>query len=423
MNRIIQWLERTLLPIAGKIAEQRHLQAIRDGLIAVMPFVIIGSFFLILAFPPIAALDRWVTPYRPSLLIPVQAGIHMMALIATLAIGYRLAERYKLDALAGATISLVAFLLATPLQNEQLPVVYLGSKGLFVGIVLAVFSVEILRWFVRRNWVIRMPGSVPPAVARSFSALLPGLLIMIVVWGVRLLLDHTWGISIHQVVQRLLTGPLHYLGGTFSGALISALLMGVLWAIGIHGDAVVGSVMAPVFLSLTLQNQDAKLAGTAIPNTICNQFFDLFLNIGGTGTTLALTILLLFFARSRQLKSLGRVAIAPGLFNINEPIIFGLPIVMNPLLIIPFILVPIATTTLTYTAMELGWVPRPYALVPWTTPIGFGGWLTTGSWKGAVLQLINLTVACLIYYPFFRLWDRKKRAEEQNEGNQAADQA
>lgn len=119
MNRFIQWLERTLLPIAGKIAEQRHLQAIRDGLIAVMPFVIIGSFFLILAFPPITALDRWVEPYRPSLLMPVQAGIHMMALIATLAIGYRLSERYKLDALAGATISLIAFLLATPLQNEQ----------------------------------------------------------------------------------------------------------------------------------------------------------------------------------------------------------------------------------------------------------------------------------------------------------------
>lgn len=282
---------------------------------------------------------------------------------------------------------------------------------------------EILRWFVRREWVIRMPASVPPAVARSFAAILPGLLVMIVVWGVRLLLEHSWGISIHQVVQQALTGPLHYLGGTFTGALISALLMALLWSIGIHGDAVVGSVMAPVFLSLTLQNQDAKIAHTTIPHTVCNQFFDLFLNIGGTGTTMSLTLLLLFFSRSRQLKSLGRIAFAPGLFNINEPIIFGLPIVMNPLLIIPFVLVPIATTTLTYTTMEWGWVPRPYALVPWTTPIGFGGWLATGSWKGAVLQLINLIVAGLIYYPFFRLWDRKKWAEEQNEEKHAADQS
>lgn len=128
---------------------------------------------------------------------------------------------------------------------------------------------------------------------------------MILVWGVRLLLEHTWGISIHQVVQQVLSDPLHYLGGTFSGALISALLMGLLWSIGIHGDAVVGSVMAPIFLSLTLQNQDAKLADTAIPNTVCNQFFDLFLNIGGTGTTLSLTLLLLFFCPVPPVEKFG----------------------------------------------------------------------------------------------------------------------
>jgi cellobiose PTS system EIIC component len=157
------------------------------------------------------------------------------------------------------------------------------------------------------------------------------------------------------------------------------------------------------------QNPHAEL-----PNVITQQFFDLWIYIGGSGATLALAIAMLLRARSQQLKSLGRLAIAPGIFNINEPITFGMPIVMNPLLIIPFILVPIVLTIVSYVAMAAGLVAKPSGVaVPWTTPIIISGYLATGGKiSGSILQIINFFIALAIYYPFFVMWDRQKAAEE-----------
>ncbi|MED4583649.1 PTS cellobiose transporter subunit IIC [Brevibacillus choshinensis] len=440
MAGFISFLENRVMPVAGRIAEQKHLQAIRDGIILTMPLLIIGSLFLIIGFIPIPGYsdfmsgifgDKWLT----KLLYPVNATFDIMALIVSFGVAYRLAEKYKVDPLSAGAISVASFLLATPYTTMftpegastavevggVIPVTLMGSKGLFVAMILALLSTEIYRKIIQKKIVITMPDGVPPAVARSFVALIPASVVLLVVWLLRILIENTSFQSIHNIVSDLLVVPLNALGSSMFGAIIAVLLVQLLWSLGLHGAAIVGGVMDPIWLSLMDQNRAVFQADPTgeLPNVITKQFFDLWIYAGGSGATLALVILMILRARSEQMKNIGRLSIGPGLFNINEPVTFGMPIVMNPLLIIPFILAPIVLVIVSYMAMELGWVARPSGVaVPWTTPLIISGYLATGGKiSGSVLQVVNFVISLLIYYPFFRLWDKQKLAEEQAESN------
>lgn len=435
MNRFISVLEKNIMPVAGRIAEQRHLQAIRDGIILSMPLLIIGSLFLILGYLPIPGYNEFMAnlfgdQWLEKLLYPVGATFDIMALVVSFGVAYRLAEKYKVDALSAGAISLAAFLLATPYKvpfvpdgakkaivvSGGIPVQWVGSKGLFVAMILAIVSTEIYRKIIQKNIVIKLPDGVPPAVSRSFVALIPGFAVLCTVWVARLILEVTPFESFHNIVTVLLNKPLSALGGSLFGAVVAVLLVQLLWSTGLHGAAIVGGVMGPIWLSLMDENRMVfqQNPHAELPNVITQQFFDLWIYIGGSGATLALAIAMLLRARSQQLKSLGRLAIAPGIFNINEPITFGMPIVMNPLLIIPFILVPIVLTIVSYVAMATGLVAKPSGVaVPWTTPIIISGYLATGGKiSGSILQMINFFISLAIYYPFFAMWDKQKTAEE-----------
>ncbi len=421
------------MPFAAKLAAQRHLGALRDGIILAMPLIIIGSFFLIIGFLPIPGYsdfmagifgEEWLT----KLLYPTNATFDMMGLIAAFGIAYRLAERYDLDALTAGAISLCAFLLATPFQvlftpagskeefivGGAIPTALMGSKGLFVAIIIALFSTEVYRWIVKRNIVIRMPDSVPPAVSKSFVALIPGFAVVTIVWVVRLLLEMTSFESIHNVIGIILGKPLGVLGGSLIGSIIAYSLVMLLWSAGLHGTNIVNGVMQPIWLSNTDANRLAFEAGQELPHIFTAQFFEVFIQIGGTGATFGLLILMIFWARSRQMKELGKLSAGPGFFMVNEPIIFGAPIVMNPLLVIPFFLAPIISIIITYYAMKLGLVAKPAGIaIPWTTPPIIGGYLATGGHiSGAVMQCINILISLVVYFPFFKLWDRMKYKEE-----------
>ncbi|WP_312109185.1 PTS cellobiose transporter subunit IIC [Brevibacillus reuszeri] len=442
MAGFISFLENRVMPVAGRIAEQKHLQAIRDGIILTMPMLIIGSLFLIIGFIPIPGYnefmsgvfgDKWLT----KLLYPVNATFDIMALIVSFGVAYRLAEKYKVDPLSAGAISVASFLLATPYKTMftpegasaavevggVIPVTLMGSQGLFVAMLLAVLSTEIYRKIIQKKIVITMPDGVPPAVSRSFVALIPASIVLIVVWLLRIVIENTTFESIHNIVSDLLVGPLNALGSSMIGAIVCVLLVQLLWSLGLHGAAIVGGVMSPIWLSLMDQNRAAFQANpnAELPNVVTTQFFDLWIYAGGSGATLALVILMLLRARSEQMKNIGRLSIGPGLFNINEPVTFGMPIVMNPLLIIPFILAPVALVIISYLAMSFGWVAKPSGVaVPWTTPLIISGYLATGGKiSGSILQLVNLIVSLLIYYPFFRLWDKQKLNEEQASTSQA----
>lgn len=433
MSKMSDFLENKVMPAAARIAGQRHLQSLRDGIILTMPLIIVGSVFLILGFLPIPGYTDFMArvfgkEWLTKLMYPVGATFDIMALIAAFGIAYRLAEKYGVDALSSGAISVAAFLLATPYQVPFLPAgakepvmvggaipsALMGSKGLFVAMLIAILSTEIYRIIVQKNIVIRLPDGVPPAVSKSFIALIPGFAVIAVIWILRLLVEQTSFQSLHNIVGEILGKPLGVLGGSLIGSLVAVFLIQLLWSTGLHGASIVGGVMGPIWLSAMDANRLAFQGGHDLPNIFTQQFFDLFVYIGGSGATFALVVAMLLRAKSQQMKQLGRLAVGPGLFNINEPITFGMPIVMNPLMIVPFILTPLVMVIVTYIAMSTGLVAKPAGIaVPWTMPPIIGGYLATGGKiSGAVLQLVNFLLAFAIYYPFFKIWDKQKLAEE-----------
>jgi PTS system cellobiose-specific IIC component len=413
MNKFFAFVEKVLMPPMAKLSEQRHLRAIRDGIISTMPLIIVGSFFMMIAFPPIPALDALVKPYVAKILIPYRLTLGLMSLYAAYGIGYSLSKSYKLDGISGGVLSMAAFLLTMiPLNVEKtgwvLPMGNLGGAGMFVAIIMSIFAVEVLRFLQQRNITVKMPEGVPDSVARSFEALIPAAVIMVVIWIVRILANFDIQTFIMNLFKPLVTA-----GNTLPGVLVPILLITLLWATGIHGVSVVGSIARPIWLTLLDANIAAQAAGAAVlPNIAPEPFFQWFVWIGGSGTTISL-VLLMLISKSKYLKSLGRASLLPGICNINEPVVFGAPIMLNPILAIPFIVGPLVTGIITWIAMAANIVSRPYILPPWTLPAPIGAYLATGGdWKAIILVLINIAITMLIYFPFFKVYEKKLVAEE-----------
>ncbi|MGL4997661.1 MAG: PTS cellobiose transporter subunit IIC [Cetobacterium sp.] len=430
MDSLNNLLEKRFLPVATKISSQIHIQAVRDGLTLSMPLLIVGSMFLIFGFLPIPGYPEFMAKifgplWKTRLLYPVQVTFDVMALFIAIGVAYRLAERKKVDPLSCAVISLTAFLLLTPfniaythndilLNITGIDIGLIGSKGMFVAILTGLSTTEIVKFAVDKNWVIKMPDSVPPAVSKSFSALIPAMLIVLIALGVRIIFEITSFEHIHNFIIAVIGKPLTLLGGSFVGTLLAVLAAQLLWSMGLHGPNIVGSVMTPIWLGMMDQNRMAFQAGEPIPHIAGMTFIFLASKIGGSGLTLGLTFLMAFFAKSKQLKEIGKMSLGPGIFNINEPIIFGTPIVMNPVLIIPFMVAPLVTTTLMYFGMKFGVIAMTNGInVPWTLPAPIYGFLVTGGhMSGVVVGILVIVISTFIYYPFFKIYDAQKVKEE-----------
>lgn len=417
MNKIFALLDKYLIPVMTRLAEQRHLRAVRDGIVSTIPLIIVGSFFLIIASPPVEALAALVKPYTAQIIVPYRLTMGLMALFASHSIGYHLAKSYKLDGLSGGVLAMAAFLLTSiPLKFGEngrefvLMMEHLGGKSMFVAIIMAIFAVEVLRFAKSRKLTITLPEGVPESVARSFEALIPATLIIPLIWLVRDIL----GFDIHLFISQLFR-PLVLAGNTLGGVLVPIIMIGLLWATGIHGDSVVGSVARPIWLVLLDENIAAAAAGQPIPNIAPEPFFQWFVWIGGSGASLSL-VLLMLFSRTSYLKSIGRVTLLPGICNINEPVVFGVPVMLNPLLFVPFVCGPLIIGTLSYFVMQAGLVTKPFLLVPWTLPAPVGAYLSTGGdWRAIVLVLVNILIVAVLYYPFLKAYERKLTREEAGE--------
>lgn len=416
MKSFFDWLEKYLLPPMTKLSEQRHLRAIRDGIISTIPMIIVGSFFLIIAFPPVPSWAAAVKPYILKILFPYRLTMGIMALYAAFGIGYSLAKSYKLNELSGGSLAVVAFLLTNlPVAVDKpdlgwvLPLENLGGSGMFVAIIMSIFAVEVLRFTKEKKLTIKMPEGVPESVANSFAALIPAAVIIITVFIVR----HIINFDIQQFIMKIFQ-PLVYAGNTLPGALIPTLLVALLWACGIHGDSIVGTVARPIWLTLLDANTKAHASGaTLLPNIAPEPFFQWFVWIGGSGATIGLVVMMVF-SRSKYLKDIGKASLIPGICNINEPVIFGAPIMLNPLFMIPFVLAPLVECLISWGAMSANLVSRPFILAPWTLPAPIGAYLATGGdWRAIVLVCINILISALIYYPFFKAYEKNLIKEQE----------
>ena len=283
----------------------------------------------------------------------------------------------------------------------------LSASGLFLGMMSTVLAVEIVRFVLGRGWTIKMPDSVPANVARSFDALIPGLFVILVFDILKLIFAMTSFETAQAFIFEIIQAPLTSIGATLPATILVVILETLLFSFGLHGPNILGAVMNPIWLTLTAENASAYAAGEVLPNIVNAQFYANFIKIGGAGATFGLALLCLFVAKSSQFKTLGKLAIGPAIFNINEPLIFGMPIVLNPILMIPFIVSPVVMTTLTYILMNIGLIPLTNGVnIPWTTPPIISGFLISG-WQGAVWQVIEMGLSALIFYPFFKLEDNK----------------
>jgi PTS system cellobiose-specific IIC component len=434
-NKWMGVLENLLLPLADKLNNNRYLTALRDGFMVALPLIIFGSIFVVIANFPF--LDRVLSEeayaaYQNALGPASAATLSIMGLFVIIGIGYKLTEHYGLEGIYGGVVSLAAFLIMTPQVLEGvsgvIPTSVLGAEGLFLGIFTSFIASELYRYFVKKNWVIKMPAGVPDAVSRSFSALIPIALTLSVFLIVRILFSYTPFETAQNFIYTVIQQPLTVLGSGLPATIVAVLLIQFFWFFGLHGQIIVNSVFDPIWFALNDQNLKAFQAGEELPNIITKQFIDTFLvGMGGSGMTLAVIVLIFLIGRSRQIKELGKLGAPPGLFNVNEPIIFGLPIIMNPLVLIPWLLAPVVVTIITYTAMSIGLVPKPAGvIVPWTTPIGLSGFLATGNaWQGAVMQIVNLFVVMAIWWPFLKILDKQyyEREKGDSSSNQAAQKA
>ena len=433
-------LEKIMGSSAEKLGNNKVLIAIRDGFLVSTPLIIVASIFLVIANFPIPGYVDFLAQFFgqgwPSKMDAIiDSTFSVLGLLGAVGIGYAYARQLESDPIAGGAVALVCFLIITPKVHSDFvnaangkafngfALAHLGSAGMFLAMITAIISVKIFVTIKNKGWVIKMPDGVPPAVTQSFAALIPSAFAMFFFFVVYLVFSATDYQYPHNFIYKILQAPLMGFGQSWIFELIYQFLSTLFWFFGINGPAVTNTVFNPIHLALTAENLEAFKQGATLPNIFTGPFGDFFGNFGGGGSTLSLVFLMVFFGKSERMKKLGRLAIIPGIFGINEMIIFGLPVVLNPLIVIPFILTPLVNTILSTIATLIGLIPYTTgAALPWTTPFFFSGWLATGSIVAGLFQIVLIIIGMCIYYPFFRVIDKQYLHEEHQAANSLSDE-
>lgn len=430
MQKFLNWLEKVLTPLAKVIGENKYLVAIRDGFLLSTPLLIVGSVFLLIANFPLPQWNEWMSAllgdnWEAMMSVPASASFDVMTILAVVGIAYSLGKQFHVDAMQSGIIALVSFFILTPYQTlftpegsttvyevTSLPLKWMGSSGLFLGMIVALISTRLFVAMVRKGWTIKMPDGVPPTVVKSFEALIPSFVVVTMMFLVNWLVSLTSYGNLQDVIFTFLQTPLLSLGNTLGAMIIAYFFLHFFWFFGINGSSVVGAVFNPVLRALSVENLQAFKDGHEIPNIITGQFQDMFATFGGAGSTLSLIVVMVLFCKSQRIKKLSQLSLIPGIFGINEPVIFGLPIVLNPILLVPFALVPTINIIIAYFSMNIGLVPYTNGIqLPWTTPPIISGFLVSG-WQGAVLQGLLFVLGMAIYYPFIKVMDVQYLREE-----------
>lgn len=417
MNGFMDKLAEKIMPLANKLGQNRYLTVLRDAFMLSFPLTMFGSIVVVINNLPFFN-DATKGVLNQLFGNGQNATMSIMSVFVTFGIGYYLSESYEVEGIFGGAVSFASFLILTPfvmtLENGDeiggvLSLDRLGAKGMFIGMIAAFLAAEIYCRVTKRGWQIKMPDGVPPAVTKSFAALIPAVLTLTVFLIINAIMTGVFHANLHDVIYEVIQKPLTGLGSSLPATLLALFLVQFLWFFGLHGQIIVNSVMDPIWNTLMLDNLEAYKAGDALPHIITKPFMETFtVGLGGSGMTLAVVILMAFVLKKKQYRDVGRLAIAPGIFNVNEPAIFGMPIVLNATILIPWVLAPLVVTTLNYLVMAAGIVPPPTGVsVPWTVPIIASGILATNSWLGGALQVLDFIIVGFIWYPFLRILDRQ----------------
>lgn len=415
MDKFVEIMEKRFVPIASKLGNQRHLVAIRDAFVVSMPLMILGSFGTLINTLPINVYqefmnnlfgaERW-TAFGNAV---SNGTFGILSLLTVAALGYNLGRSYKQDGLMCAIVATSAFFIFGGSTG-------LNSKGLFVALICGILATELfVRLSGNQKLVVKMPDGVPPAVGKAFEALFPSM-ITLALFGLVPLICAFMGVedivnSFYELVQK----PFMGLSNNLFAAIVIPFAIQILWFFGLHG----GNILAPFMETINTPAIDANIQaladGQAAPYLINKPFMTAFVHLGGAGATIGLIIAIILVGRKvKTMKTVTELSAPAAIFNINEPMIFGFPIVLNPILFIPYVFGPVILCVVAYLATKLGMVPAATFVVPWNIPPIIGGVLATKSWTGGVLALVNLLLSILIYLPFVKILVRQELAKEQN---------
>ena len=422
--------QKIITPIM-KFVNMRGIIALKDGMLAILPLTVVGSLFLILGQLPFEGLNQaiagifgaeWTEPF-----MQVYSGTFaIMGLISCFSIGYAYAKNSGVEPLPAGVLSLSSFFILLkssyiPAQGEPIgdaiAKVWFGGQGIIGAILIGLSVGAIYTWFIQHHIVIKMPDQVPQAISRQFEAMIPAFVIFLLSMILYIIAKVATGGTFIEMIYDIIQVPLQGLTGSLYGAIGIAFFISFLWWFGVHGQSVVNGIVTALLLSNLDANKALLSAGKlSLDNgahIVTQQFLDSFLILSGSGITFGLVVAMMFAAKSKQYKALGKVAAFPALFNVNEPVVFGFPIVMNPVMFLPFILVPILAALIVYGSIAIGFMqPFSGVTLPWSTPAIISGFMV-GGWQGAVVQIIVLTVSTAVYFPFFKIQDNIALKAEQ----------
>ncbi len=420
MSSLGDTLNNKFVPAIMKFVNLKPVIALKDGIIYTLPLTLIGSVFLLLAQLPYKPAAEFVSSrgWDGPLFQANGATMGVMAMIACVGIAYVYSKNEGHEPLSAGVIAFSIFCLTTNSYvitedgtkvGSVIPMDWTGGKGMVTAIIIGLIVGAVYSWFMKKNIRIKMPAGVPQGVADSFSALIPGAVLITgatILYAVLKMYDTTFIELIYKVLQTPLQGMTDSLGGVIA----MGVLIPFLWFFGVHGATIVSGIMTPILTSNTFENGAIVSAGKELTlangaHIVTQQFLDQFMTVTGSGMTIGFVICMVFLSKSAQFKQLGTLSVVPAIFNINEPVLFGTPIVMNPMMAIPFISMPVISGVILYFAIYTGIVP-PFGgvLVPWTTPAIISG-LLVGGVRTAILQAAILILSVFVYLPFFKKCD------------------
>ncbi|EGP5687370.1 PTS sugar transporter subunit IIC [Enterococcus faecium] len=423
-----EWLDRAFLPMVTSVVNLRPLTALRNGMTYTIPIIIVGSLFFLFAHFPVDYIAQWIDKTGFSMYFKqvYQATFDVIAFWIVFAIAYAYAKEENIDRLPVGMTALSAYLLLIQPLNVQVEIDNIWTGG--EGIIGAVATGLLIGWgYVRlarfaKGW--RQNGKIPENVWQSFTSLIPILAIVTFTLIGSAVFQQLFGMTVIQGIWTYIQLPIQSLIDTLFGVLLLGFFVPFLWLFGLHGSAMVNGLVSPILQANSLANAEILASGKELTvanggHIVTQQFLDQFMTVTGAGLTLGAVFFMMFFAKSRKYRELGKLSLLPAFFNINESIIFSTPIVMNPMMAVPFIFAPILSGLITYSALYFGFVPLFTAVqVPWTTPPILSGFLVGGV-PAAILQGIVLAISFFIYFPFLKKIDSanfKKERQTKNDG-------
>ncbi len=422
--------------MATKINSYKYIIAIKNAFTALIPVIITGAFatlFSNMVFDStngLAQIDAlaFLEELKPISQAINYATMNMLTISAVFLIGLEIGNLNKENGYFPGLLAVISYITVNPttlelLVNDKMQVVenvlsrnYTDTKGLFLGMFIAIASVELFTWLGRQDKLnIKMPDSVPPNVSRSFSALIPTILTITIIASAGFAIFRITGMYLYDIIYTIVQAPLESVMQGLPGVLILMFVAQFFWVIGIHGNQMIKPIREPLLLASIAVNTDAFNAGKEIPNIINMPFWDMYMNIGGSGVTIGLLFAIFIVGKRDDMKEIAKLSMGPSIFNINEPVIFGMPIMLNPILAIPFIVTPLVTGVIGYVATYIGFAGKAVVMIPWTTPPFISAYLATAGSLGAVVtQLICIIVSTLIYLPFVKISNSRQLVEEPN---------